>query len=217
MSATKRKFIESHWLTFAMKGVISLIAGLCMMLTVKGDIGYLTKVVGFAMIFLGGVEFINVVHRIHRNQNWGFPFLLGIIEEIVAVLVLFTVNPNLEPEKLIWLRIIILSAYILFASVLTIVMGFVNFKNLTDRYLWVINGMLGCIFGFVMLADNGLSVTTHIKLFGTYLLVNGLTDLFFGIHSKDEMAALHAERISHHIVRRHLNKRESSKKKEGKK
>ncbi|MBR0134143.1 DUF308 domain-containing protein [Candidatus Saccharibacteria bacterium] len=211
MSATKRKFIESHWLTFAVKGVVSIIAGLCMMLTVKGDIGYLTKVVGCALIFLGAVEFINVLHRIRRRQNWSFPLALGIIELIVAVCVLFSVNPNLTAEQLIWLRIVLLSCYILFASVLTIAMGFMNFKNMTDRYLWVVNGMLGCIFGFVMLADNGLSATTHIKLFGTYLLVNGLTDLFFGIHSKDEMAELHAERVSRHLIRRNLNKKPAKK------
>ena len=41
MSETKRKFIESHWLTFAVKGAVSLIAGLCMMFTVKADMGYL--------------------------------------------------------------------------------------------------------------------------------------------------------------------------------
>ena len=215
MSATKRKFIESHWLTFATKGVVSLIAGLCMMLTVKEDLSYLTTVIGFALIFLSGVEFINVLHRIRRSQNWSFPLALGMIELIVAICVLFSINPNLSPEQLTWFRILILSIYILFASVLTIIMGFKYFKNLTDRYLWVVNGMLGCIFGFVMLADNGLSLTTHIKLFGTYLLVNGLTDLFFGIHSKDEMAELHAERVNHHIVRRHLNKK--SEKKESKK
>ena len=81
MSATKRKFIESHWLTFAVKGVVSIIAGLCMMLTVKGDIGYLTKVVGCALIFLGAVEFINVLHRIRRRQVQARPACLQADQE----------------------------------------------------------------------------------------------------------------------------------------
>ena len=208
MSETKRKFIESHWLTFAVKGAVSLIAGLCMMFTVKADMGYLTSVVGFALIFLGATEVVNAIHRIHHHQNWSFPFALGLIEFLIAICVLFTINTNLSPDQLVWLRIILLSCYILFASVLTIIMGFMNYKNMTDRYLWIINGMIGCVLAFVMFADNGLSATTHIKLFGTYLLVNGLTDLFFGIHSKDEMDMLHKERSEAH---RKLLKRGSKK------
>jgi uncharacterized membrane protein HdeD (DUF308 family) len=212
VSETKRKFIESHWLTFAVKGGVSLIAGLCMMLTAKADIGYLTTIVGLALIFLGATETVNAIHRIHHRQNWSFPFGLGLIEFLIAICVLFTVNPNLSPEQLIWLRIILLSSYILFASVLTIIMGFMNYKNLTDRYLWIVNGMIGCILAFVMFADNGLSVTTHIKLFGTYLLVNGLTDFFFGIHSKDEMDELHEKRsLSHKLIKRKTTKKGSKK------
>ncbi len=206
MSTTKRKFIESHWMTFAVKGAVSIIAGLCMMLTIKSDIGYLTNVIGWAMICLGCIEIINVVHRIRRNQNWSFPLALGAAEIAIAICVLFTVNPNLSAEQLIWLRIAMLSIYIIFASILTMLMGFRNFKNDTDRWIWVINGMLGCILGFVMLADNGLSTTTHIKLFGTYLLINGLSDLIFGIHSKDEMKELHAERASRHLLKKTAKK-----------
>jgi uncharacterized membrane protein HdeD (DUF308 family) len=65
---------------------------------------------------------------------------------------------------------------------------------MTDRFMWIVNGMLGCVLALVMF--NGTSMLTHLKLFGTYLMINGLTDLFFGIHSKDEMAELHAERVA---------------------
>ena len=216
MSATKRKFIESHWLTFAAKGGVSIIAGLCMMLTIKSNIGYLTNVIGWAMIGLGCVEIINAIHRIRRKQNLGFPLLLGIVEIAIAICVLFTVNPNLSADELIWLRIILLSAYVLFASILTILIGFRDFKDDTDRWIWVINGMIGCVLAFVMFADNGLSTTTHIKLFGTYLLVNGLSDLFFGIHSKNEMEELHKERATRHLVRKNHDARKTAKK-EGRK
>jgi hypothetical protein len=53
------------------------------------------------------------------------------------------------------------------------------------------------VLGFAMFADNGISKVTHIKIFGIYLLAKGLTELYFGIHSKDEMAALHSVRVAH--------------------
>ena len=112
----------------------------------------------------------------------------------MAVALLIANIPGIGETDLVWLRIIFLSAYTLFAAVVTIIMGLKGFSNTTDRFMWVVNGMRGCVLALVMFADNGLSVMTHVKLFGTYLMINGLTDLFFGIHSKDEMAELHAEK-----------------------
>ena len=52
---------------------------------------------------------------------------------------------------------------------------------------------------FVLFAGSGLSITMHIELFGTYLLINGITDLFFGVHSHDEALELKAERAAKRI------------------
>ena len=73
-------------------------------------------------------------------------------------------------------------------------MGFKSFDNLTDRFMWIVNGTLGCILAFVIFNAGTIGDIAHIMLFGTYLLVNGLTDLFFGIHSKDELKEIHSER-----------------------
>ena len=194
--STKRKFIESHWLTFAIKGVISLIAGICVLLSFKGDVNYLTRIVGWTMVGLSVIELSNCVHRKRRSQNIGFALFLGVLELFMAIALLVANIPGIAETDLVWLRIIILSGYTLFASVVTIIMGLKGFDNMTDRYMWVVNGMLGCVLALVMFADNGLSVMTHVKLFGTYLMINGLTDLFFGIHSKDELAELHAEKAA---------------------
>ena len=192
--STKRKFIESHWLTFAIKGVISMIAGLCMVVTSKTEVSYLTQIVGWTMVCLAIIELSNCINRTRHKHNIGFALFLGLLELSIAVFLLLAIVPGIGTENLTWIRIEILAAYVLFASVTTIIMGFKGFSNMTDRFMWVINGMLGCIISFIIAADNGLSETTHIRVFGSYLMINGLTDLFFGIHSKDEMAELHAER-----------------------
>ena len=192
--STKRKFIESHWLTFAIKGIISLIAGLCIMLTGRDSVGGLTWIVGMTMVGLAIIELTNCVHRKRRNHNIGFALFLGLLEMWIAIALLVANIPGIAENDLIVLRVSLLSGYVLFASVVTIVMGFKGFDNMTDRFMWIVNGMLGCVLALVMF--NGTSMLTHLKLFGTYLMINGLTDLFFGIHSKDEMAELHAERVA---------------------
>ena len=192
--STKRKFIESHWLTFAIKGIISLIAGLCIMLTGRDSVSGLTWIVGMTMVGLAIIELTNCVHRKRRNHNIGFALFLGLLEMWIAIALLVANIPGIAENDLIVLRVSLLSGYVLFASVVTIVMGFKGFDNMTDRFMWIVNGMLGCVLALVMF--NGTSILTHLKLFGTYLMINGLTDLFFGIHSKDEMAELHAERVA---------------------
>lgn len=190
------KFIESHWLTFALKGAISVVAGMFMMLATGGDTEVLIQVVGWTMVALGCIEIANMVHRSRRQHNWGFPLFLGLLEVAIAASLLVTAIPGVGASQLIWLRIIILSSYVLFASLATIVIGFGSFTNLTDRFMWIVNGMLGAVLAFVMFAGSGLSPTTHIEIFGIYLLINGITDLFFGVHSRDEALEAKAQRAA---------------------
>lgn len=196
MSKTTSKFIESHWLTFALKGAISVVAGICMMVATGGNTEILIQLVGVTMIGLGIIEIANMIHRSRRQHNWGFPLFLGLLEIAIAISLLVTAIPGVGASDLIWLRIAILSGYVLFASVATIVIGFGSFTNMTDRFMWIVNGMLGAILAFVLFAGSGLSVTKHIELFGVYLLINGLTDLFFGVHSRDEALEVKAERVA---------------------
>ena len=200
MSKTTKKFIESHWLTFAMKGAISVVAGMCMMFATGGDTEILIQIVGWTMLGLGFIELINMIHRSHRQANWGFPLFLGVLEIAIALSLLVTAIPGVGAAELIWLRIIILSSYVLFASVVTIFIGFTSFANRTDQFMWIVNGMLGAVLAFVLFAGSGLSATMHIELFGTYLLINGLTDLFFGVHSYDEKLALKEERAAKRLA-----------------
>lgn len=192
--STKRKYIESHWGVFVLKGIVSLFAGFYMMFTHRQDVNFLIQVVGWTMLALAIIEVVNVAHRSSRQRNWGFPLGLGVVEMAISVALLYTVNPNATLAELLPLRLSMLAAYVLVASIITVVMGFRSFDNLTDRFMWVVNGMLGCVLGFVIFNAGNISDVAHIMLFGTYLLINGLTDLFFGIHSKDEMKELHAER-----------------------
>ncbi len=192
MSNTKRKFIESHWLTFALKGAISVVASLCLMFSRSNDTHTLTHILGWTMFGLAFIEIANVVYRKVRSNNWGFPLFLGILELAISIALLYTVDPEATDESLIATRVAILAGYVIFASVVTIVMGFMSFNNITDRYMWVINGMIGSVLAFLMLGGTssasdtaGIFFGTKVLVFGVYLLVNGLTDLFFGIHARD--------------------------------
>lgn len=188
MNFQKQKYIESHWLIFAIKGLIALVPGFFMMLSASSDIAFLTECIGWVMFALGVIEIFNIVYRHRRQYNWGFCLLVAVAECLVAFSLLFSVYPSLDANALIWLRIAILAGFTLLSSIMFIAIGLTSFKNLTDRYMWVVQGVIGAILAFVIFADNGLSPLTHVKLFGTFLMIHGLTDFLFGIHSRDEHA-----------------------------
>lgn len=176
-----------------MKGAVSVVAGLCLMFSRNQDTHYLTQILGWTMFGLALVELANVVYRKKRSHNWGFPLFLGFLELAISVALLYTVDPNMTDESLVALRIAILAGYVAFASIVTIAMGFVSFNNMTDRFMWIVNGAIGAVLAFLMLGGAtsgsesvGAFFNTKVLVFGTYLMVNGLTDLFFGVHSKDE-------------------------------
>ena len=179
-----------------------MVAGMCMMVATGGNTEILIQLVGGTMICLGLIEIANMIHRSRRQHNWGFPLFLGLLEIAIAISLLVTSIPGVGASELIPLRIAILSGYVLFASVATIVIGFGSFTNMTDRFMWIVNGMLGAVLAFVLFAGSGLSVTMHIELFGVYLLINGLTDLFFGVHSRDEALEAKAERAAKRAMKK---------------
>ena len=187
MSTNRRKYIESHWMVFAVKGAIALIAGLFLTLTNKTDTTYLAKLVGFAMMGLGIIEIFNTINRKRLEHNWGMSLAIGVVELLIAICMLFTLNTGLEEGWNVLIRIPLLSFYMLVAAILSIVIGFTCFKDDTDKFMWIIDGIIGSILAFVALGGSGLSDNTHIKMFGTYLLVRGLVELIFGVHSREEL------------------------------
>ena len=81
----------------------------------------------------------------------------------------------------------ILSAYTVFYGAFSIFSGFRDFSNLTNKFIFIFIGILGCIIGFSILGANlSLSDTSFVKLFGTYLMLRGFGLTVYGVHSRDE-------------------------------
>jgi uncharacterized membrane protein HdeD (DUF308 family) len=177
---TKHKYVESHWLIFAIQGIIAISVGAYVMFTDNQDISYLVGIVGSVLIGLAIIELLNTIYRHQRQHNWGIAFSVAIFEAAVGTTMIFASSASHE------LHIALLAGYTLVRGVTSIVIGFASFDNLTDRFLWVTCGMVGSVIAFVIFADQGLSHTTFIKLFSTFLMVFGLTNIFFAIHSRDE-------------------------------
>jgi uncharacterized membrane protein HdeD (DUF308 family) len=181
---TKRRYVESHWLIFGLQGVIALVSGAYMLFANNQDVSRLVTVVGSVLLALGAIEILNIIHRQLRQRSWGIPLAVAIFETAIGITMIC-----LNRETYV-LHIALLAGYTLVRGVTSIVIGFVSFKDMTNRFFWVACGMVGSVIGFIIFADPGISDTFFVKLFGTFMMVLGLTNVFYAIHSRDEVKQL---------------------------
>ena len=86
--ATKLKYINSHWLVFAVQGIIGLLFGWFVIFTNIINPSTLTAAVGITMLALGLVEIFNLINRAHAKNTFGLTLLLTIFQLAVAIALL---------------------------------------------------------------------------------------------------------------------------------
>lgn len=190
MTRTKRKYIESHWLIYAFQGVVSLLFGWYIMFTGNQNASNLVASVGVVLLALGIIEVFNLLHRKRNNHNLALSLILAVTELIIAFALLFTLNQN--PA---W-ALTIIAVYTLGRGVLELLLAFRSLTDPTDRFMWAVCGICGCVIAFVVFNSGHIDPTTFIKFFGTYMMIYGVTNLIYGVHNKNELAEDKAERAA---------------------
>jgi len=182
--ATKKKFIESHWLIFGVQGLIALVFGWYIIFTDMTEIPTLVNIVAYALLTLGVAELFNAIYRKHRKHNWASSLIISLVEIGVAVALLIT-----KDCCNVAVHLTIIAAYTVVRGVFQTFVGLRALTDPTDKFLWIITGMFGIILGFVIFNSGNfdLANTTFIKIFGTYMMVFGLTDLVYAVHVKNSI------------------------------
>ena len=180
MAKIKRKYIDSHWLVFAVEGVISLLFGWYVMFSGSQDATYLSGVIGWMLLTLGLIELFNVLHRKHLGHNWGLSLTIAIFEILAAFALLLTLQQNSA------VALSILSGYTLIRGIFEILISAKSIDDSTDKFIWLICGICGIIFAFVVLNSGHFTPGTFVKFFGSYLTILGLSNLIYGAHNRDQ-------------------------------
>ncbi len=174
MAHINRKYIDSHWLLFVIKGLVSLGFGVFAIFSMKRDFATLVMTVGIFLLSLSILEFINALYRARQKTGWAVSVLLAIIDAVVALALLFTLT-----QSPVW-HLYIIAAYTFCRGFAEIVSGFRATVDPTDRFTWVFGGMCGAIMGIVIF-NSGDFFT---RFFGVYLLILGICSLFYGVHNR---------------------------------
>lgn len=184
----KRKYIDSHWLVFALQGLISLLFGWFVMFTGLTSTSALVVIASVVLLSLGIIELVNALYRHRRHHGIGFAIAIAIIEIVISLALLFTINQNA-----IW-HLTIIAVYTFLRGIFEILIALSSKIDATDRFIWLICGICGAIIGFVILNSGHFHTTTFIKFFGSYMMIFGISQLIYGVHNRNERLEQIAER-----------------------
>lgn len=207
MAHINRKYIDSHWSVFILRGLLALLFGWLALFNSGNNLSTLTSILGVFLLSLSIVEFANSLYRAHYKRGWGTSVAMAILDTIIALVILLTVD-----QSIAW-HLAALAIYTLLRGVFDIIASFRNIDDITDRFIWLICGICGCIMGFVIFNAGSLAVTDFIRFFGAYLLVIGVASLIYGVHNYEQKRDDTAARIESAKTKTKSVKKATSRKK----
>ena len=199
MAHINRKYIDSHWLTFVVRGVVSVLFGWITLFHSNSSFPTIISIVGLFLICLCIIEFVNALHRTKTKSGWVVSIVVALFDLITALLLIFA------PESPTW-HLVTIAAYTVVRGVAEIIIGFRTTVDPTDRFIWILTGICGTIMGIVILNSGSLDINSFVRFFGAYLLIFGVSSLIYGVDNRHQ-------KLEDHYARSEAAKRKKATKK----
>ncbi|MBR2587196.1 DUF308 domain-containing protein [Candidatus Saccharibacteria bacterium] len=174
MAHINRKYIDSHWLIFVVKGLIAVLIGGFALFDMRRSFDSMLTTVGIFLLSFSIIEFINALFRAHEKSGWAVSVALAVVDAVIALALLFTLGQDTA-----W-HLYIIAIYTFLRGFFEIVSGFRATVDPTDRFTWVFSGIFGAVMGIVIFNSGEFFV----RFFGVYLLILGTCSLFYGVHNR---------------------------------
>ncbi len=188
MTTIKRKYIDSHWLVFIFQGTIALLFGCLTLFTSNETSTTLVPVIGIALLALSVVEFANSIYRTHNREGWMVSTAVAVADAVFGLLLLF-----LSDQGMAW-HLSLIAIYTLLRGIFELILGFRTADDPTDHFIWILCGVCGIVFGFVIFNSGHLANVDFVRFFGAYMMILGVSSLIYSIHNRDQQREYRRER-----------------------
>jgi uncharacterized membrane protein HdeD (DUF308 family) len=190
-----KHYIESYWWYFFWQAVIAIAFGLFALTTPIRTLSTIVAVAAGALVLMGVVGIIRMVHDYTRrpHRRWGDSLVIAIIELLVGLYFWFNIDAGFQVSAIIF------GVLALARGIFDLVVALTNLEDSTDRFFWIIAGAAGIIIGLVILNHPMEASITMVWFFGLYILVLGLSNLFYALHLRSKLSE--AERSLSHIIK----------------
>ena len=125
-----RNYIDSHWLVFAVQGVLAIVFGWFMLFNPSSNTNYMVTLVATFLFIMGIVELFNALHREHKKNKWAVTLIISIVDLAVASSLLFTLK-----ESPAW-HLSLIAVYTLVRGIIELLIGLKVPDDSTDRFIW---------------------------------------------------------------------------------
>ncbi len=180
MAHIKRKYIDSHWLVFIFQGIITLLFGCLTLFTANNSSTNMIPLIGIFLLALAIVEFANSIYRSYTKQGWIVSTAVAIYDAIFGILLLFVVN-----EGMAW-HLVLISIYTILRGAFECLIAMNTTVDPTDRFIWLLCGFAGVIFGIVIFNSGHLANVDFVRFFGAYMLILGVSSLIYSVHNREQ-------------------------------
>lgn len=180
MAHIKRSYIDSHWLVFIFQGAVALLFGCLTLFTGGESSSVVVPIIGIFLLALAVVEFANSLYRSHQREGWLVSTLVALFDAAFGLALLFVAN-----QGMVW-HLSLIAAYTALRGIFEILLGFRTTIDPTDRFIWVLCGLCGIIFGFAIFNSGHLDNVAFVRFFGAYMLILGVSSLIYGVHNREQ-------------------------------
>jgi uncharacterized membrane protein HdeD (DUF308 family) len=164
-----RRLTRLWWLVVAL-GVLSLVAGVIVIVKPSNSLKTLAVVVGIFVLLDGIAEFVLAFDR--RTANRGMVALLGLLDLVVGILLIR------HPVGGVKAIALLLAIWLIAAGVVRLMIAFDTHGDRVGRF---IVAAIEIVFGVVIVANPNIGFATLAVLVGLAFIVNGLGLIAVGI------------------------------------
>ena len=163
-TALPREDVTFPWWLVLLEGIFAAIFGFLLLIAPGGTLIFLVQVLGFYLL-LGGI--FRIVSIFIDTSLWGWKLVGGIIGSLAGIAVL---------QHPLWSAIVVPAWIVFFVGFLAIVQGILGVVLAFQGGGWGagILGVLGLIFGLILVANPFIGVFALPFVLGGFMLVGGI-------------------------------------------
>lgn len=178
MAKINRRYIDKHWLVHIFRGTLSGLFGLLILFNYFMDEQSIVLPLAIFLLAMGAIDAVSAIYNSARKHGWFNCVADAVVDVVAALLLVFLGRENIVAS------VVILSIYTIVSGLIDIIHGFLSTVDPTDKFIRILTGVFGCIVGLVILNAGDLEVTAFFRFFGTYMIVEGVTSLIYGVHNR---------------------------------
>ena len=189
MAKINRRFIDKHWLMFALRGGLATAFGFLILFGGLGDFNLVISMIVIFLLIMGVIDATGALYNSVKKHGWFNSVIDALIDVVAAVCLLFLAQDNFVACT------IVLAIYTFGSGIIDVFHGFLSTVDPTDRFIRILAGIIGIITGFVILNAGDFELMTFVRFFGAYLLIVGVTSMIYGVHNRAQDVEDHIARV----------------------